>query len=97
MWTSKKGDFFFKTDFGTWKTLERFGFHSIGEEDMPDRYATIEYLFKLVDKYKEEDIVIEFMLENYANNLNWEWLANLLARLEDTPVKGYFFNISNQY
>ena len=97
VWTSKKGDFLFKADSGTWKTLERFGFHSIGENNEPHKHESIEYLFELIDKYRNEDIVIEFVLENYAKNLSWEWLANLLVRLENTPVKGYFFNTSNPY
>ena len=62
-------EFLFGISSGTWRSLARFGGYGIGFGEVPERHSTTEPLFDLIEKHKDEDIVVEFRLENYARGL----------------------------
>ncbi len=91
---NRKGHYRFLTGFGDWGgALIKPEIIVEGEEKRPKTSATIEPLFKLIEKHKNEDTVIILRLSKYAKNLTWEWLAKLLVRLEKTSVRGYIFTV----
>ncbi len=86
----KEGRYRFTSLSGRWADKMTWVIPLIEGEE-PETYQSIEPLFELIAQHKDEDIVVVMDFLNNAKNLKWQWLAQLLLRLEKTPIRGYLF------